>query len=109
MKRCSICNNPEGTWTYEDSGFGGTRTAVFYLCKACDKSRHRALASGTHVPSALWVIKRMHSTRVKQLKFEIEHQKRSVESLRRLCQSYVMKLKELEGKETNKCTTTITP
>jgi hypothetical protein len=30
MNRCSICNNPEGTVTYEDSGFGGTRTAVFY-------------------------------------------------------------------------------
>jgi hypothetical protein len=97
MKRCSICNDPEGVWTLDERGFGGNSTAVMYLCQACNKSARRALEGGVHVNNAVWLLKRLRSTQVKELKQDIERHKRDIEALTQLCQRQNKELHELRG------------
>ncbi len=90
IKRCTICDDPEGIWTIEATGFGGTTTNVFYMCKACDRSMRRILGDRIHASSAIWVLKRMLSTRIKKLKREVEYHKKDVEALTKLCNRYAL-------------------
>jgi hypothetical protein len=100
MKPCTICEDPNGSWTIEESGFGGSVTMVIRLCEACHRSKKRASAKddGT-LARIMWAINRTRRMWVNKYKEDMERKEREIEALTRLCNRQVKELHELRGDE----------
>lgn len=99
MKICHICLSQDNIWTLDGSNMYATTDTVMYLCDVCHSIMRKQFKTGIHVPTALWVLKRVKKTRMIKHKADLEHKDRDIEELTKLCQRQNKELRKLRGEE----------
>jgi hypothetical protein len=99
MKLCHICLSSDKIWTLDGSNVYATTDTVMYLCDACNSAMRKQCTSGIHVPTALWVVKRIKKMRITKHKADLKNKDRDIEALTQLCQRQNKELRKLRSDE----------
>lgn len=99
MKLCHICSSSDGIWTLDGSNIYATTDTVMYLCDACNSAMRKQFTSGIHVPTALWVIKRIKKMRIIKYKSDLKNKDLDIDYLTQLCRKQKKELQELRGEK----------